>query len=178
VSRHSLTPTGWPTPAELAWVRVVARHCLQSHAIAQLPASVIRRIATALLWLVAMSAGPVFAQASANMTIEAAVTPAGPLVPGTTAQITLTFRNQGPAEAVGVVGVSSSYLFLVGGQFDLFTAPPFACPVQYDDFVGPPGVVGESFLVAGISVGTIPAGGSRVCTLSLFVYPESRGSST
>ena len=77
---------------------------------------------------------------------------------------------------MAVAGVSSSYLFLVGGQFDLFTAPPFACPVQYDDFVGPPGVVGESFLVAGISVGTIPAGGSRVCTLSLFVYPESRGS--
>ena len=36
--------------------------------------------------------------------------------------------------------------------------------------------MGESFLVAGISVGAIPAGGSRVCTLPLFVYPESRGS--
>lgn len=141
---------------------------------AQLPASVIRRIATALLWLVAMSAGPAFAQAS-DMSIEAVVTPAGPLAPGTTALITLTFRNQGPNDAVGVVGVSSSYWFLIGGQFDLVTSLPNACPVQYDDFVGPPGVPGESFLVAGISVGNIPVGGSRVCTLSLFVYPEARG---
>lgn len=134
-----------------------------------------RRLAALLVWTMTVVAGPAFAQASADMSIEAVVSPAGPVVPGTTALITLTFRNQGPNDAVGVVGVSSSYWFLVGGEFDLFASPPNACPVQYDDFVGPPGVPGESFLVAGISVGNIPVGGSRVCTLSLFVYPEARG---
>lgn len=122
-----------------------------------------------------MAAGPAFAQASADLSIAAVVSPAGPLVPGSTAQITLTMRNLGPAEATSVGAVSSSYPFLTGGYFDLNTAAPNACTVFYDDFVGPPGVPGESFLVASILAGTIPAGGTRVCTLSLFVYSESRG---
>ena len=134
-----------------------------------------RRLAIALISWCVLAAGAAFAQASADMSIVAVVSPAGPIVTGTTALITLTMRNLGPSDATSVGAVSSSYLFLTGGSFDLYTSLPTACTVFYDDFVGPPGVAGESFLVASILAGTIPAGGSRVCTLSLFVYPEARG---
>lgn len=134
-----------------------------------------RFLQSALLVVITMFAGPAFAQATADVALEVTVSPAGPLVPGSTAQVTLTFRNHGPAQATFVSGISSGYPFLIGGYFDLFAAPPNACLVQYDDFVGPPGVPGESFLVAIVTAGTIPAGGTRVCTLSLLVYPESRG---
>jgi len=128
-----------------------------------------------LLLVVALFAGSAFAQNSADLTIEARVLPAGEIRPGTVATIVLTMRNLGPSDAVGVGAVSSDYLFLTGGLFDLFPVLPSACHVDYDDFVGPPGVPGESFLIAIVLAGNIPPGGSRACTMGLFVYPESRG---
>jgi hypothetical protein len=83
-----------------------------------------RFLQSALLVVVTMFAGPASAQASADMSIEAVVSPAGPIVPGTTALITLTMRNLGPSDATFVGAISSSYLFLTGGSFDLYASPP------------------------------------------------------
>lgn len=113
------------------------------------------------------------AHAAADVSIEAAVTPAKSQAPGSVARITLTVRNHGPDPAPGSGVVSSDYPFLTGGYFDLVTSSPDACPVYYDDFVGPPGE--PSFLVAIVLMGDLPAGAARTCTLALFVYPESRG---
>ena len=130
-------------------------------------------LARALCLFAMLLAKPAFAQASADLSLEVDVIPAGPLRPGLVAQLVLTFHNHGPADIVGAGAVSSDYPFLTGGYFDLFPVKPQPCTLYFDDFVGPPGE--PSFLIASALVGNIPAGGSRVCTLGLFVYPEATG---
>ena len=128
-----------------------------------------------LVWLLACFtlAWPALARDTADLAVEAQVIPSGPIQAGSVVQIVLTVTNRGPDAAPGSGIISSDYVFLVGGLFDLYGSPPLQCPVYYDDFAPPPGEPG--FLVAAVITGNLAPGASRTCTLSLFVYPESRG---
>lgn len=133
----------------------------------------LRRLTRLAVLGVLACAGPAHAQASADLALAVDVAPSGPLRPGSTAQITLTFSNLGPDDAIGAGAVTSGYEFIVDGKFDLFPIQPNACTAYYDHFNSAPGE--PHYLVAAILTGNIPAGSSRVCTLGLFVYPEARG---
>jgi hypothetical protein len=107
----------------------------------------------------------------ADLSLSLQLVPQSPLVPGSTALLTLTFTNSGPDALPAVGAGSSGFPHLDFEQFSLVAANPLPCTMYYDDFPAPPGQ--PSFLVATVFAGPIDAGESKSCTVAVRVAPTA-----